>query len=143
MQLEIAGQHHVSVTDEMRDRVEEKAEHLSRIFDGIVTLHVAFDEERGLRICEFVANVSGGSPVVAKVSADTALAAVDGAASKVEAQLRKHKDKLRDHRGRARKQRPTPPPIEALEEEILGEESPEDSDESEESERWEMPPETE
>jgi putative sigma-54 modulation protein len=140
VQLEISGQHHVSITDEMRDRVAEKVEHLSRIFDGITTLRVTFDQGRGLHNCEFVANVSGAPPVVGEVSADTVTAAIDGAAGKVEAQLRKHKDKLRDHRGRASKQQPAQAPVEALEEELLGEEALE---EPEESEPWEIPPATE
>ena len=46
------------------------------------------------------ANVSHGSPVVARVTTQNLQEAIELAFDKVEAQLRKHKEKVRDHRVR-------------------------------------------
>jgi len=92
--------HHVELTPELRGRVTEKAEHLRRIFDGIVTVHVTLDAEKERRMVEIVANVSHGAPVVTRVTTQDFHEAIDLAFTKIEAQLRKHKDKLRDRRVR-------------------------------------------
>lgn len=127
MQIELSGHHQVVIADELRQRVQEKAEHLDRIFNGITTLHVAFHVEREQRIAEVVANVSHGAPVVAKVAAATLLDALEGAAEKIEVQLRRHKEKVRDHRVReARAEAPSP-----------------EEPEGEEGDSWETNPTTE
>jgi len=130
VQIEISGHHHVEITDAIRSHVEDKAEQLARIFDGITTLHVAFNRERGLFLAEFVANVSRGAQVVAKVSADSLPAAIELAAEKFGAQLRRHKDKVRDHRVRA--SQPEAPS-----------EEPDADDTDEEADEWETNPTTE
>jgi putative sigma-54 modulation protein len=106
--VEISGHHHVTITDGVRSHIQEKADHLARIFDGFTTLHVAFDLDSGDTVAEFTANLSHGAPVVAKGKAATLHAAIELAADKVAAQLRRHKEKVRDRRTRPSKA--TPPP---------------------------------
>jgi len=91
---------HMHLGDEARQRVVEKAEHIRRIFDGVLTVHVTLDAEKERRVAEIVANVSHGAPVVARVTTQNLNEAVDLAFDKVEAQLRKHKDRIRDRRPR-------------------------------------------
>ena len=92
--------HHVDLTDDLRRRVTEKAEHIRRIFDGIVTVHITLDAEKERRMVEVVANFSHGAPVVSRVTTQNFTEAIELAFDKIEAQLRKHKDKLRDRRVR-------------------------------------------
>jgi putative sigma-54 modulation protein len=92
--------HHVDLTEETRRRVTEKAEHIRRIFDGILTVHVTLDAEKERRMVEIVANVSHGAPVVARTTTQNLDEAIELAFDKVEAQLRKHKDRIRDRRTR-------------------------------------------
>ena len=92
--------HHMELSDDTRQRVTEKAQHIRRIFDGVVTVHVTLGVEKERRFVEIVANVSHGSPVVARVTTQNLQEAIELAFDKVEAQLRKHKEKVRDHRVR-------------------------------------------
>jgi len=92
--------HNVHLSEETRQRVTEKAEHIRRIFDGILTVHVTLDAEKERRLVEIVANVSHGAPVVAHATTQNLNEAIELAFDKVEAQLRKHKDKIRDRRMR-------------------------------------------
>ena len=98
MEIKLSGHHRVAITPGIRRHVEEEAEHLRRIFDGISTLHVIFHDQKPRYVAEFVANVSHGAPVVAKASGATVHAAIERVAEKFEAQLRRHKEKARDHR---------------------------------------------
>jgi putative sigma-54 modulation protein len=97
--IQIAA-HHVELSNLLRRRIRRKAQHMLRVFDGVVTIHVTLSAEKERRVVEFVANVSHGAPVVAKVTADSLEVAIKDAIAKVEAQLRRHKDKVRDHRPR-------------------------------------------
>ena len=107
--------HHMELTEGIRHHVTERAEHIRRIFDGIITVHVTLDAEKERRSVEVVANVSHGSPVVSRVTTQNVTEAIDLAFHKVEAQLRKHKDKLRDHRGHgAEAPAPEAPPPDEL-----------------------------
>ena len=107
--------HHMELTDEIRHHVTERAEHIRRIFDGIITVHVTLEAEKERRSVEVVANVSHGSPVVSRATTQSLTEAVDLAFHKIEAQLRKHKDKLRDHRGHgAEAAAPEAPPPDEL-----------------------------
>lgn len=92
--------HHMQLAEETRQRVVEKAEHLRRIFDGVLTVHVTLDAEKERRVAEIVSNISHGAPVVARVTTQNLNEAIDLAFDKVEAQLRKHKDRIRDRRVR-------------------------------------------
>ena len=89
--------HHIEISDETRRYVTEKAQHLRRIFDGMITVRVTLEAEKQRRVAEIVANVSHGPPVVTRVTKQTLAEAIDLAFDKIEAQLRKHKDKLRNH----------------------------------------------
>jgi putative sigma-54 modulation protein len=103
--------HHMHLSDDTRQRVVEKAEHIRRIFDGILTVHVTLDAEKERRLVEVVTNVSHGAPVVARATTQNLNEAIELAFDKAEAQLRKHKDKIRDRR--AREQGAVPPAEEA------------------------------
>lgn len=92
--------HKAHLSDELRDLIHDRAEHLIRIFGGITTVHVTVGVEKERRTAEIVANVSHGAPVVGKAVADTLGAAFHEAVEHVETQLRRHKDRIRDHRGR-------------------------------------------
>ncbi len=115
--------HHMELPELMRRRVVEKAEHIRRIFDGVLTVHVTLDAEKERRLVEVVANVSHGGRVVARVTTQNLAEAVELAFDKVEAQLRKHKDRIRDHRGRERgAERPAEEAGESSEEESSADE---------------------
>ena len=90
--------HHMELSDDTRQRVTEKAQHIRRIFDGVVTVHVNMGVEKERRFVEIVANVSHSGPVVARATTQNLQEAIELAFDKVEAQLRKHKEKVRDHR---------------------------------------------
>lgn len=103
--------HHVHLSEETRERVIEKAEHIRRIFDGILTVRVTLDAEKERRLVEIVANVSHGAPVIARTTTQNLNEAIELAFDKVEAQLRKHKDRIRDRR--VREHGAAPPTAEA------------------------------
>ena len=96
LRVQIAA-HHVHVGERMREVIQERSEHLMRFFDGVTTIHVTVSAEKERRIAEFVANVSGGSQVVAKAVAEGLSVAVHEAAERMETQLRRHKDRIRQH----------------------------------------------
>jgi len=99
---------HFDLADAMRKRITEKAQHIRRIFDGVLTVHVTLEAEKGRRLAEVVANISHGAPVVARAATPSFAESIELAFDRAEAQLRKHKDRLRDHRVREQ-QPPTPP----------------------------------
>ncbi|HPD14604.1 MAG TPA: ribosome-associated translation inhibitor RaiA [Planctomycetota bacterium] len=113
--------HHMQLPDDLRARVVEKAQHIRRIFDGVVTVHVTLDAEKERRLVEVVANVSHGAPVVARVTTQNLAEAIELAFDKAEAQLRKHKDRIRDHRPREHGVE-VPPPTSPDADEEAGEE---------------------
>ena len=104
--------HHMELPEAVKDYVTRKAEHLRRIFDGMLTVRVNLDAEKERRTAEITANLAHGPSLVTRVTRNDLREAVDLAFHKIEAQVRKHKDKLRDHRPRdhaAAKAAGTPP----------------------------------
>jgi putative sigma-54 modulation protein len=123
--VELSGHHHVDITEAVRRHVQDKADHLNHIFNGITNLHVAFDRaQNSFYVAEFVAHVSHAAPVVGKASAEMLDAAIELAAEKVEAQLRKHKEKVRDRKSRPPRTEAEPPAAPAEEESDSWESSP-------------------
>jgi len=130
--IQIAA-HHVELSDLLRRRIRRRAQHMLRVFDGLVTIHVTLSAEKERRVVEFVANVSHGAPIVAKVTAVSLEAAIKEASGKVEAQLRRHKDKIRDHRAR---EGGAPAPPAAAQAEAEAEDEAEDEGEGEDEDDW-------
>lgn len=99
LRVQVAARH-VDVSEGIRELIQERADHLLRIFGGVSTIHVTLSAEKERRIVEFVANVSHGAPAVGKAEADDLAVAIHEAAEKVGTQLRRHKDRIRGHRDR-------------------------------------------
>ena len=89
---------HMQPSQELRDYVISKVEHLGRYFEGIISVEIILDEEKERKICELVAHFVRRKMVVATAIADDLYAAIDAAVEKLKKQVLRFKDRLTDTR---------------------------------------------
>jgi putative sigma-54 modulation protein len=89
---------HMQPSQELRDYVISKVEHLGRYFEGIISVEIILDEEKERKICELVAHVVRRKMVVATALADDLYVAIDAAVEKLKKQVLRFKDRLTDTR---------------------------------------------
>lgn len=90
---------HMAVTDDIRKRVESKAEKLSRYFGDIQTIEVTLDIEADKPFVEIIATARKKTIFVATSREDDMTACIDHCFHKISEQIRRHKDKVRDRQG--------------------------------------------
>ena len=98
--------------DELQEYVVAKVQHLSRYYDGVLTVDIVFDAEGERQICELVAHLARKKIVKASEESAEMRAAVDGAVDKLKRQLGRYKSQLREdthHRGKRSAQRAMAP----------------------------------
>jgi putative sigma-54 modulation protein len=105
VQIKIAVRHG-HLNDETQQRIREKAQKLTHLFDRLTMIEVTVDlnhrdEHKDQKQVEFVVQAEHKHDFVARESHPDLLAAVDLAVEKVVAQLRRYKEKIQNHhRGR-------------------------------------------
>jgi len=97
MKITVA-ERHVSVSEALRTHAVAKVEHLSRYFDGIISVDVVLEAEKERQICELVAHLIKKKVLKASAEAEELHAAVDLAVDKLKTQLSRFKGRLREKR---------------------------------------------
>ncbi len=87
---------HTVVTDDIRKRVEAKAEKLSRYLGEIQTVEVTLDMEADKPFVEIVATARKKTTFVATARDHDMIACFDHCLHKISEQIRRHKDKVRN-----------------------------------------------
>lgn len=97
MQIDISGRHKFTVSDMLRDYVEEKMPKLDRFSLKIETAHVIFEAEKVNQTCEIV--LLGKNLRLTACETTTAMqASFDAALGNIMHQLERYHDKLKQHR---------------------------------------------
>lgn len=97
MQVSIVGRH-FHPSEQVKAYAEEKAERLTRFFDGIQSASFTLSSEGDRQEAELIVLASHKARLVAHESHINMLAAIDLVVDKVERQLKRFKDKLKDRR---------------------------------------------
>lgn len=95
----VVNARHMSVSDDLRDYVETKAEKLTKYLGTIQHTEVILDREGETPSVEIVVSAKKKTTFVAKHSDEDLHTAIDQCLHKIAEQLRRHKDKVRDHQG--------------------------------------------
>lgn len=85
--------HHCDVEPELRGHIEEKVQHLERLWPRLDDAHIRLTQERGRYVVE-VTLISGGMITRGEEVADNLRLAFDNAIDKLERQLRSYKKKM-------------------------------------------------
>ncbi|MBP9732853.1 MAG: ribosome-associated translation inhibitor RaiA [Candidatus Omnitrophica bacterium] len=97
MQIDISGRHKFTVTDMLRDYVDEKMPKLDRFALKIETAHVIFEAEKVNQTCEIV--LLGKNLRLTACETTTAMqASFDAALGNLMHQLERYHEKLKQHR---------------------------------------------
>ena len=109
MQIKISTRHG-NLSDETRQKITEKVEKLSRLFDRLSSVEVTVDlEHRDTPVVDLKASAKHKHDFVATNRSENLMGSVDQVVEKMEQQLRKHKEKIQDrHRGAGHRQTPKP-----------------------------------
>lgn len=95
MQIRYTG-HHVTVTEALKNYIDDKLARIERHVDESVDIHVILSVEKERQRAEAKLRVNGAT-LFADAETDDMYAAIDAVHDKLERQARKHKDKHRDH----------------------------------------------
>lgn len=93
MKTQVSILHH-DYPRRVRDVVDEKLQGLTRYFNRTVSVRANLERQNEDHHVELVANVGGGSVLVADVTGEGFRATLDEAVDRLGRQLRKHRDKL-------------------------------------------------
>lgn len=113
MQIKISTRHG-QISDTTREKVTDKVEKLTRLFDRIAAIEVTIDlEHRESPSVEIQVSAKHKHDLLAKARSEELMAAVDVAVDKMEEQLRRYKTKIQSRRGQSNRQAgaasPSPP----------------------------------
>lgn len=97
MEIKVTGRH-VTVTDEVRDYVADKASRLPRYYDRIHAIEVVLDHESQQFTAEMIVRVDRKHTLVASETGPDTFVLIDLISEKIERQLTKHKEKNRSHK---------------------------------------------
>ncbi len=100
---------HMDVTAAMREYAGDKVARLPRLYDGLQSVGVTFDQDGGDNLVEIVALGKHKAKFVAHHHGGDMYACLDQCLHKLEMQLRRHKDRIRDRQGPPHEQTMTPP----------------------------------
>jgi putative sigma-54 modulation protein len=97
---------HGHLSDETQDKIKEKLEKLSRLYDRLSAIEVTVDlEHRDAPDVDLRVSAKHKHDFVAVCQGVELMAAIDDVVEKMEQQLRKYKQKVQDrHRGPGRRQ---------------------------------------
>lgn len=91
---------HMDISDDLRQRVELKAEKLSRYFDELQTVEVILDTEADKPLVEIIAIARRKTTFVATAREDDMISCIDQCVRKISEQIRRHKGKVHDSHGK-------------------------------------------
>jgi putative sigma-54 modulation protein len=98
VQISISARHG-QLSESTQDKIREKVEKLSRIFDRLTAIQVTVDlERRETPEVELRVSAEHKKDFVATNSSTSVLAALDAVMPKIEQQLRRYKDKVTGHK---------------------------------------------
>ena len=97
MRIHITGRH-VSVTDEIREHVENKAGKLLRFYDRIHEIEVIFDHESEQFKVDMIVRTDHKHTFISQEAGPDPAALIDLVVEKAGRQLVKHKEKQRNHK---------------------------------------------
>lgn len=97
LQIQLTGRH-VSVTDDVREYVYDKAAKLPRFYNRIHEIEVVLDHESEQFTVDMIVRVDRKHTFVAKETGTDTFVLVDRVVDRLERQLVKHKEKNRNHR---------------------------------------------
>lgn len=99
METRIIGKH-ITITDAIKDRIEEKVAGLPKFYDSVLDVEVIVESGRdgALSTVEVIARGKRSHTFVGKESGQDMYACVDEAVKKVERQVIKQKQKERDNK---------------------------------------------
>lgn len=107
MDIKITGKH-IAITDEIRDRIEEKISGFPKYYSSVLAVEVIVESGKAGQqsTVEIIARAKHNHTLVASQSGSDVYACVDEAVKKVERQLVKQKQKERDnkHSGEAQQE---------------------------------------
>lgn len=106
MKIEISGQH-VSITDGLRNHIEQKLSRIAQHNSTITSAHVALIVANHQHKAEIKMHVAGKELFASCVSGDDMYVAIDSALTKMNHQLVKHKEKRTDYRHESLKEQIT------------------------------------
>jgi len=96
MQVSITGRH-VTVTDNVKNHINEKLERCLGNFPRIETIHVILDTENRDQVSEVVIQGANHIRITAKESSENLYDAIDRSIEHAERQMRKQRDKIQEH----------------------------------------------
>jgi len=88
---------HFDLTAEMKAKVEEELDGLTRFFDNIVSAEMVLDAERHRRVAELKVNVYN-QMIAGTGETDDMYKSIDVAVDRVKKQLKKYKGKLKNRK---------------------------------------------
>ena len=99
METKIVGKH-ITITDTIRDRIDEKVAGLPKFYSGIIDVEVIVESGKDgqLGSVEVIARGKHNHTFIGKANGQDMYACVDDAVKKVERQLIKAKQKERDNK---------------------------------------------
>ena len=96
MQVSITGRH-ITVTDNVKDHINEKLERCLDMFPRIETVRVILDMEKRDYVSEIVVQAANHIRVTSTEKSENMYDAIDRSVEHAERQLRKQRDKVQDH----------------------------------------------
>lgn len=97
MKITVA-ERHMPVSEALRHHAVAKVEHLSRYFDGIISVDVVLEAEKDRQICELFAHLIKKKVLKASAEAEEMHSAIDVAVDKLKTQLSRFKSRLKEKR---------------------------------------------
>ena len=91
--------HNISLTDSLKDHLEDRLIKLQKHFDRIVDIHVDVKIEKKNHIAEATIHINGGT-LFAKADSHDMYETFNNLTRKLDQQILKHKEKLTDHHGK-------------------------------------------
>jgi ribosomal subunit interface protein len=91
---------HKDYPTEIRDRVEDKLQHLVKYFDRVKSIRALLERQSEEHRVEIVSNCGRGTVLVADVNDEAFSSALDKAIARMTSQLKKHHDKVTKDRHR-------------------------------------------
>ena len=96
MQISITGRH-VTVTDNIKEHVNDKLERCLGVFPRIESIRVILDEEKILKVAEIVIQAANHIRVTSTEKSENLYDAIDRSIEHAERQMRKQRDKIQEH----------------------------------------------
>jgi len=89
---------HLTLTPEMKERIERKASKLLKYYDRIQQIDVVVEKHEAGHSVEFIVNAEHKTEFVARVEGGDVYVALDSVVDKLERQLSDHKERFRNRK---------------------------------------------